>query len=144
MAAFTHAVLGAFKRTTWMICPERGSLTECHGECHLSVRNSGRKGRKARKNDTQEIKKPCKSDIYKATLCPEQEYLAPRSLFLVLPRGSYSKPLHRLRRRRTFSFVRFCEQAHTATKQKSPPNFVGKALCPEQESNLHTLASTRF
>ncbi len=66
------------------------------------------------------------------------------AVFLILLRGAYSKPLQKLCFCRAFPFVCFCERVHTASKRKRPDTCVSRRLCPEQESNLHYLAITRF
>ena len=63
------------------------------------------------------------------------------ALFPILLRGSYPKPLHRLWRRRAFSFIRFCEQARTATKQKRPSQLRWEGLCAPDGNRTRTRLS---
>lgn len=48
-----------------------GGKSVCQTVCHLSVVDNGKKREKESISDFRELKKPCKSLIYKANRCPE-------------------------------------------------------------------------
>src|SRR5690348_14847893 len=56
--------------TVLVMFRDRNIFLMCHAVCQICVNKSGRKKKKARKNDTPKIKKPCKSMTYRVLKVP--------------------------------------------------------------------------